>query len=61
MSYNLSMQQRLDCQRSYADEQSPHLLCSMGGVCDGSVYDCCLWDMSQSEIMELMSQNENND
>lgn len=42
MGYTLTMQERLDCPRSFADE-SPDLQCEMGGTCDGTLYDCCLW------------------
>ena len=40
MSYKLSMQERLDCPRSYADEDNTNLLCECGGTCDGTLYDC---------------------
>lgn len=53
---NLTMQERLNCPRSYADEQSQHLLCEMGGVCDGTLYDCCTWDKSFSEMMGIMAR-----
>lgn len=49
MSYKLSMQERLDCPRSYADEDNTNLLCECGGTCDGTLYDCCLWDNPRLE------------
>lgn len=36
----ISFDCRLMCKHSYADE-SEHLLCGLGGICDGTVYDDC--------------------
>lgn len=55
MACSLSIQERLNCPRSYADEQSHHLLCEIGGICDGTLYDFCTWDKSFSEMMALIT------
>lgn len=57
MSCILSFQDRLDCKRSYADESSEDLLCEMGCRCDGTLYDCCLWDKSYFECMDILESN----
>ena len=54
----LSMKRRLDCPRSYATEDTPDLLCSMSGKCDGKLYDCCLWDMPAGVQMEIYEKLE---
>ena len=54
----LSMKRRLDCPRSYATEDTPDLLCCMGGKCDGELYDCCLWDMPADVQMEIYEKLE---
>ena len=52
----LSLNYRLNCPRSYATDDTPDLLCSVGdGKCDGSVYDCCMWDMDYGTVLEVMS------
>ena len=56
----LSMKTRLDCPRSYATEDSPDLLCEYGDVkCNGTLYDCCLWDRTYDEQMKLVWENRN--
>lgn len=51
----LSMKTRLECPRSYATEDSPDLLCEYGDViCNGILYDCCLWDRTYDEQMYLV-------
>ena len=54
----LSMKFRLDCPRSYATDDCPDLLCEMGGVCDGELYECCLWDLSLTRQMEVIGMYE---
>ena len=54
----LSLEYRLKCPRSYATEETPDLLCSAGNgemKCDGSVYDCCMWDIDYGTVLEVMS------
>ena len=31
------------------DEYNKELLCEMGGCCNGTLYDCCLWDNKELE------------
>lgn len=52
----LSLKERLNCKRSYSDGTSTSLLCEMGGVCDGTLYDCCMWDKSFSEEMAIVKE-----
>ena len=52
----MTLQQRIDCQHSYATEDSKNLMCECGDVCDGKIYDCCLYDKSFSEQMELIDE-----
>ena len=52
----LSMKTRLECSRSYATDDSPDLLCEVGGKCDGKLYECCLWDKSFGDQMEIISE-----
>lgn len=42
--YRLSMQERLNCSRSYADDDTKDLMCEMGCNCNGTLYECCLWE-----------------
>lgn len=52
----LTLQERLDCQYSYCEDDNPNLLCSIGNLgecCDGTLYDCCTWNMSFSKQMEV--------
>ena len=37
-------------------EDSKNLMCEYGDVCDGKIYDCCLYDKSFSEQMELIDE-----
>lgn len=54
----ISLKTRLKCIHSYATEDNPHLLCDIAKVCDGTLYDCCLWNMSMTEQMEIIAENE---
>lgn len=46
----LTFQEQLDCPHSYATEDNKNLLCDIGdNICDGIVYDCCLWDNQDLE------------
>lgn len=48
---------RLNCPNSYAVEEDFRLRCEIGDtICDGEVYDCCLWDMSFAEELALMQK-----
>lgn len=49
MIYELSLKERLDCVYSFATEDSAELLCEFDGKCDGTLYDCCLWDNEELE------------
>lgn len=54
----LSLEYRLKCPRSYATEDTPDLLCSFDGKCDGGVYECCMWDMDDETLMEVMKDEQ---
>lgn len=54
----LSMKTRLECLHSFATEDIPDLLCDYDGKCDGKLYECCMYDKSFSEQMELIAENE---
>ena len=51
----MTLQDRLDCQYSITDD-TPDLKCEFGMKCDGTVYDCCLWDKDEKFIMENMKE-----
>lgn len=54
----MTFQQRLECPHSYADD-TPNLKCEIGDtVCDGTLYECCLWDKSFSEQMGMIKESE---
>lgn len=53
----LSMKKRIECPRSYATEDSPDLQCEMGCKCDGTLYECCLWDKCYDEQMEMIQKD----
>ena len=55
----MTLQQRIDCQHSYATEDSKNLMCEYGDVCDGTLYQDCLMDRSFGEQMELIKEDEN--
>lgn len=55
---SLSMKTRLECPHSYATSESMHLLCEYAGVCDGKLYDCCLYDCSYNRQMELIAEDK---
>ena len=61
--YRLTFQERLDCPRSYGNSYSKKLLCEMGGECDGTLYDCCLWDNEELEnkVMKHLFEEAEND
>lgn len=64
MAYRLTMQERFDCPRSYATDDNKNLLCSIGDeICDGQVYECCLWDASEDLVYRIMTaeERENNE
>lgn len=52
----LTLQDRLNCPHSYAEEETNHLMCEMGGVCDGTLYQECLIDRSFDEQMRLAKE-----
>ena len=54
----LSMAMRLKCEHSYATEDNPDLLCDFDGKCDGKLYECCMFDKSMTEQMEIIAENE---
>lgn len=54
----LSLKTRLECPHSYATGDSTSLLCEFDGVCDGKLYECCLWNKSFAEEMELIAESE---
>lgn len=46
---------RLDCPNSFGIEDSFHLRCEVGGgVCDGTLWECCMWDKSFSEQLTII-------
>ncbi len=51
----LSLQDRLDCPHSYAKEDTPELQCdySFCEKCDGTIWEHCLWDMSEEKKEEI--------
>ena len=53
----MTLQQRLDCPHSYADDNNKNLLCDVGDtICDGKLYECCLWDRNYKEQLEIMME-----
>ena len=55
----MTLQQRIDCQHSYATEDSKNLMCDLGEtVCDGTLYQDCLMDRSFNEQMRLVRVSE---
>lgn len=50
----IPLELRLNCPRSYATDDNPDLLCEMDGKCDGTLYECCLWDKSIEDQMVLI-------
>lgn len=54
----VSLDLRLACPRSYATEDNPDLLCEIVGKCDGTLYECCLWDKSIEEQMILIQEQQ---
>lgn len=52
----LSLQERIECPRSFTMEHCYDLMCECGGVCDGQIYECCLWDKSFAEELELVNR-----
>lgn len=59
----LSLQDRLDCPHSYAKEETPELQCdySFCEKCDGTIWEHCLWDMSEEKRMEIYMREGNYD
>ena len=53
----LSMKTRLECPHSYADSSSMYLLCDFEGVCDGRLYECCLYERDFKEQMAMLEEN----
>lgn len=52
----MTFDERLNCSKSYATEDSPHLICQIDGhICDGTIQDKCLWGKSFTEEMEFFS------
>lgn len=46
---------RFECPNSYAVEEDCFLHCDVGNyVCDGTVYECCMWDKSFAEQLTIM-------
>ena len=57
----LPLHLRLECERSYAEDDDFRLKCEINdSICDGELYDCCLWDENIAEqvrlIMPMMEQ-----
>ena len=56
------MQTRLDCKYSFATDDNKNLRCEIcDSICDGPLYDCCLWDKSYDEQMAIIAEDKNND
>lgn len=53
----LSLKTRLECEHSFATEDSPDLQCDICGKCDGTLYDCCLWNLDYGEQMWLITES----
>ena len=52
----IPFQMRLDCPNSFGTDDSFHLRCEVGGgVCDGTLYECCMWDKSFAEQIEQIA------
>ena len=49
---------RLECPASYATDDSMHLQCAYDGVCDGTLYECCVAENEDLAIMAQMSMDE---
>lgn len=58
----LTMDERLSCSHSYADEDSPHLHCEAGMACDGTAYELCFMDRFKvgMAFMERLANEERN-
>lgn len=54
----LSLKTRLECQHSYATDDSTSLFCEFDGVCDGKLYECCLWGKSFADEMRLIEEDK---
>ena len=51
----IPLHMRLDCSNSFATTDDFHLRCEIGGgVCDGTLYECCMWDKSFANEMALI-------
>lgn len=50
----LTFQQRLDCPHSFNSEDNKNLQCDYEfcEICDGTLYEHCLWDMKEWEGKE---------
>ena len=48
----LQFQDRLNCPHSYNSEDNKNLQCDYEfcEICDGTLYEHCLWDMGESVI-----------
>lgn len=48
----LTFQERLDCPHSFNSEDNKNLQCDYDfcEICDGTLYEHCLWDMKISEL-----------
>lgn len=57
----LSLKTRLECSHSYVTGDSTSLLCEFDVVCDGKLYECCLYGKSFAEEMRLIAENERGD
>lgn len=59
----LSFQDRLNCPHSFGTEETPDLQCdySFCDRCDGTIWEHCLWDMSESMKMKVLAEEESKD
>lgn len=54
----LSLKTRLECPHSFATDEDTFLHCDYDGECDGKLHAVCLWDMSFSEQMKAIAEDE---
>lgn len=57
---NLTFQERLDCSHSYNSEDSMNLQCDYEfcKTCDGTLWEHCLWDMSNDMKDKILRRIE---
>ena len=54
----LTLKERLECPASFADDDSPHLLCSYDGCCDGNLYECCCIENEELAFRAMREDEE---